>query len=289
MSTLEAALARRRALESGAIWAACIENEYSPGIWLGAGRDAKNLDELRKRRVTRILNCADDVENFHSGEADLSYLNLGLADFGADAGASRVFPEAIAFVQAAIDDGARLLIHCANGSNRSATVSIAVLLGAFGMSLAQAWATVHSRRPEAKPLADNRRELLAFEAARSPAGRLPTMVEGAGGTLVPTAVMMAAEAEADPACPSAQAQPAPVGSVRAVGRRVRFQAHTGDGDIGGLVWTVSTDGSVQVKQDIPAGCTPKLFGVSNPDHALEVLHGSRLQRDQDAVAEAAMG
>ena len=246
LSMLEAALARRRALESGEIWAACIEDDLSPGVWLGAGRDAQNLDQLRKRRVTKILNAADDVPDFHSAETDLTYLNLGVADFGADAGASRVFPEAIAFARCAVDDGARLLIHCANGSNRSATVSIAVLMGAFGMSLAQAWAIIHSRRPEAKLLADNRRQLLLFEVACSP-GQLPTMVEGPGGRLVPTAVPT--RAEEGPAGHSSPAQPGPQDSLRAVGQRVRFQPCTGDDDIGGLVWTVSEDGSVVVRVD----------------------------------------
>lgn len=140
--TLEDALARRRAMETGEIWAADVS---PPGmeqrIWLGAGRDAANLETLRQRKVTHVLNVADDVPNYHEGE--FTYLQLGVADFGADAGIARVFPAAGRFVETALQTaGGRMLIHCANGSNRSVTVAIAVLMQNFSLSLAEAWALV---------------------------------------------------------------------------------------------------------------------------------------------------
>ena len=193
MTTLEAALARRRALESGERWAADIGTSgLEERIWLGAGRDAQNLEVLRQRRITHILNVADDVPNFHEAEEGLTYLQLGVVDFGGDAGIMRVFDDAIAFVNGVFrSDNGRVLIHCANGSNRSSTVAIAVLMGALGMSLAQAWALVHARRAEARPLQDNRRQLLAFESSRLAPGASPTMIEGAGGVLVPSALAVA--------------------------------------------------------------------------------------------------
>ena len=297
MTTLEAALARRRALESGERWAADIGTSgLEERIWLGAGRDAQNLEVLRQRRITHILNVADDVPNFHEAEEGLTYLQLGVVDFGGDAGIMRVFDDAIAFVNGVFrSDNGRVLIHCANGSNRSSTVAIAVLMGALGMSLAQAWALVHARRAEARPLQDNRRQLLAFESSRLAPGASPTMIEGAGGVLVPAAFMPPAgsAAEPSPLMPPDGCLPTPAAddSVRAVGRRVRWKGTGGAGQpeaMGGLVWTVSgVEGSqLQVLQDIPAGCSERLLGAAADEVA--VVFGHAKTADEEAVAEAAL-
>ena len=119
----------------------------------------------------------------HENESGLTYLCLGLVDFGGDEGSARVFPDAVSFVMRALaDPHARVLVHCANGSNRSATVTIAVCMSLLEVRLATAWALVLTRREQAAPLADNRRQLLAHELRVHGAH---SMVEGANGTLVP--------------------------------------------------------------------------------------------------------
>ena len=174
------AMARRRAMESGEIWASDV---HESRLWLGAGRDAQNLKSLRAHNITHILNCADDVPNYHQNEPGLTYLCLGLVDFGGDDGSARVFPDAVSFVRSAlVSPHARVLVHCANGSNRSATVTIAVCMALLELRLTAAWALVHARREQAAPLADNRRELLAYERKVYNAN---SMEEGAKGCLVP--------------------------------------------------------------------------------------------------------
>ena len=58
--SLAEALARRRAMESGEIWASDV---HEGRLWLGAGRDARNLSSLNVHAITHVLNCADDVPN----------------------------------------------------------------------------------------------------------------------------------------------------------------------------------------------------------------------------------
>ena len=72
-------------------------------------------------------------------DSGITYLRLDVADFGADAGIRRVFSRAHAFVAEALAAGNGVLIHCANGSNRSPTVAIAVLMHLYSWSLADAW------------------------------------------------------------------------------------------------------------------------------------------------------
>mmetsp|Transcript_8582 Transcript_8582/g.14544 ORF Transcript_8582/g.14544 Transcript_8582/m.14544 type:complete len:218 (-) Transcript_8582:103-756(-) len=158
MSTFAEALAKRRAMEKGDIWAS---NVWQDAIYLGAGRDAKNLRKLQMERISHILNCADDVPNFH--EDSFSYGNLQITDFGGEKCIREKFDFAAQFVRQAVEERGKVLIHCANGSNRSATIAIAVMMINNEWTLEQAWQQVTSARPECAPLRDNRKQLLEFE------------------------------------------------------------------------------------------------------------------------------
>lgn len=196
---------RRRAMESGQIWADPIVSS-SPGtssgwrkadyprLWLGAGRDAANLAKLGEHQITHVLNCADDVPNYHEGasvvvggcgepiERRISHLRLEVSDFGTDAGISRVFPKAAAFIKGAWECGGNVLVHCANGTNRSATVTVAICMILWDMSLIDSWSMVCSCRPSMAPLADNRAELIKYELKIRGS---TTAREGNGGRLCP--------------------------------------------------------------------------------------------------------
>ena len=156
LSEMELALARRRAIASGEIWASRIwcslpssdSSTSAQGrqvkLFLGSGQDASNADKLRENGVTHIVNVADDVENFHPGQ--FVYCNLNVTDFGGDAGISRVFDQAADFIHKATlscepepGEGPGILVHCANGSNRSSTVVIACLMILQGLDLARAF------------------------------------------------------------------------------------------------------------------------------------------------------
>lgn len=240
-------------------------------IFLGPGRDAENLEQLRAHNVTHILNCADDVPNYHeTAQPKILYKRLEIVDFGNDAGSGRTFKTAIEFCRSVLleswqlrndagdpgdsesnRDFARqpdlgslvtrgggesasagpdtvlqgseqeasrvdtenpdqssdprracsdeqmehmlgsaspsimeaelscdgslvqeplasassraILIHCANGSNRSVTVACAVLMALRNLRLKDAWAVIKARRPQALPLQDNQQQLLDFD------------------------------------------------------------------------------------------------------------------------------
>ena len=138
-------------------------NEIIPGkMWLGSGTHASNIEELRTRHITRILNVADDVENFHESEG-IVYENLNVTDFGQDKGIMRVFPQAFRFLQTASDENQPTLVHCAAGANRSATVVIAWLMYSQSLTLFDAWKFVKSIKKGVCPMNDNRRQLLMYE------------------------------------------------------------------------------------------------------------------------------
>jgi hypothetical protein len=171
-------------MESGEIWADQILDER---LWLGSGRDASNLAKLSETGITHVLNCSDDVPNFfeEDSEAGLIYLKLNIGDFGTDIGIRRTFEDATRFVKNAIESVPenKVLIHCANGSNRSVTVTIAVLMTYLNFSLSDAWGMVFAKRKQAAPLRDNRAALLSFERAINDGVNSMTE-EGGNGALV---------------------------------------------------------------------------------------------------------
>lgn len=159
MSEFELAMQRRRDMNSGALWASQIK----PWLFLGRGTDAANLERLREHRVTHILNVADDVPNFHVNLGEFTYKNLHVGDFGSDKGISRCFGDSIAFLNNVRENDKVVLVHCANGSNRSATVVVAFIMKTETMSFEEALAAVKEKRREAIPLQDNVRELKHWE------------------------------------------------------------------------------------------------------------------------------
>ena len=137
--------------------------EIVPGLFLGSGAHAANLTDIQHHGVTRIPNVADDVENFHESCTGIVYENLGVCDFNQDIGICRVFPKAFAFLRKAENEGQPVLVHCAAGANRSATIVIAWLMFSNAMTLLDAWEMVKRVKRGVCPMIDNRKQLLDFE------------------------------------------------------------------------------------------------------------------------------
>ena len=93
------------------------------------------------------MNVADDVPNYHPTK--YTYCNLRVGDFGTDThkeGIAGRFPTAFQFVDKARDKGGRVLVHCANGSNRSATVMIELICHIEGLTVNEAWQFLLTKR-----------------------------------------------------------------------------------------------------------------------------------------------
>lgn len=84
-------------------------------------------------------------------------------------------PKACRFIQAALDQGGKVLVHCVMGISRSATVISAYLMMSRGMSVPQAVSFVKKRRPQVQPNYGFIKQLHAFSAcAYEPSRTNPT-------------------------------------------------------------------------------------------------------------------
>jgi len=131
-------------------------------LYLGNEYDARTLHVLLGRGITHILNVADDVPNYHPDV--FVYCNLDVKDFGQDPGIIRVFPTAYEFVRG-IDrtNSEKVFVHCAAGINRSATVTIALMMMIENQTLKEAVVFVKQRRKAIRPQNDNVENLIMFE------------------------------------------------------------------------------------------------------------------------------
>lgn len=130
-------------------------------LFLGSVNDAKEKEQMQVRGITHVLNCADDVDNFHPKHFE--YMRLDVKDQGEDEGISRTFEAAFAFLERVEQEGGRVLVHCLAGINRSPTIVIAYLVHSRRIPLIEAVKIVKSKRRRIKPLVDNQVELLRFE------------------------------------------------------------------------------------------------------------------------------
>nr|KAG5704062.1 hypothetical protein BaRGS_017566 [Batillaria attramentaria] len=118
------------------------------------------MELLDKFKVTHILNVASHVENIYPEK--FTYLSMDLRDLP-DFPISKAFPEAIEFIDKAIKSGGCVLVHCNAGISRSATIVLAYLMKAKGLSLNDAFTYLRSKRPSSFPNSGFMIQLKTFE------------------------------------------------------------------------------------------------------------------------------
>jgi protein tyrosine phosphatase (PTP) superfamily phosphohydrolase (DUF442 family) len=166
-----------------------------PGLYLGGKDDAKDLAWLRAAGIVTIVNCTPSrtedpvagVPNYHeSSTRALKYVRVPMNDNG-----STPFLPLLARGVAAVDSARHygpVLVHCAHGVSRSASVVAGFLIRTHGLSLEGALRLMRTKRPQVRPNAAFMAQLAGYEettAAARAAGALlppePLPAEGGGG------------------------------------------------------------------------------------------------------------
>ena len=139
-------------------------------LFLGSVVDARNIEKLQRHKIKYVLNMTGSTsyppEFFTtSGYPNVDLLALDAHDLD-NHDISAHFPAALNFIHRALQlaDGA-VLVHCAAGVSRSATIVAAYLMVAHQLSAADAVLRVHKARPCACPNIGFLQQLLAFERA----------------------------------------------------------------------------------------------------------------------------
>lgn len=93
------------------------------GLYLGNREAARDLRRLRAEGITHIVNCAEELPNYHAGHFD--YLALKLRD--PDDTLHQHFPRIWSFIDEARRQKGRVLIHCFAAISRSPAVVLSYL------------------------------------------------------------------------------------------------------------------------------------------------------------------
>jgi protein-tyrosine phosphatase len=125
-------------------------SEIFPGVWLGGARflsDQEWEDFAQREGVEFVVTAAKEQKGVCS---KARRLRVDVDDHP-DENLSRFFPGVCAQLEGARAKNQGILIHCAAGVSRSATLLIAWLMWRDKMSLRQALAWVQSKRPIVQP------------------------------------------------------------------------------------------------------------------------------------------
>jgi protein-tyrosine phosphatase len=142
--------------------------------------DRRDVEMLGRVGIDRVLNLVEDAE-YQPGEreevcaaldeAGIAEDRLSLTDFGglpADE-----LETAVRTVNAALDRGERVYLHCRAGWQRSAAVAAGVVATRTGVDIDEAVARVQARKATADPLPHQREDLRRWWAGRSSSDGAP--------------------------------------------------------------------------------------------------------------------
>lgn len=123
--------------------------EIIGGVWLGDARDAMDTTTLSENNIDCVVNCAEKAtltcaEYYPTG---WNYLGLQCDDTSNYDILGNHLDEFTAFMDKCVGEKKKVLVHCAAGINRSATLLIAYLVQRRGMCLKDAISLCFKKRP----------------------------------------------------------------------------------------------------------------------------------------------
>jgi hypothetical protein len=151
----------------GQVWFSRV----TPALWLGgAPTYRRDLDELLRLGITAVVDmrAERDADRAFFDSHDIAHRQYRIPDVTVPD--EDVLTDAVDWITARILDGRVVLIHCAKGRGRSATVLAAYLMDAEGMTFDEVDDLLTRKRPLVK-LQDRHRRMLESWMARRRAAR----------------------------------------------------------------------------------------------------------------------
>jgi len=119
-------------------------------LYLGSLLSADKMEVLKLLNITRIVNTAGELANFFHDHPDFMYMKVPVDDYPSTI-IKIYFDETFNFIDSAHKENKRVLVHCAMGISRSATICIGYLVARRGYTLWDAYNLVKFARPFIKP------------------------------------------------------------------------------------------------------------------------------------------
>ena len=124
--------------------------KITSGLYISSYAFAKNMRLLKQTGITHILNLAGASRCRNLFQDDFVYASLAIRDSAAT-DLSEFIPAAVAFIQSAIENGGKVLIHCFRGKSRAPAVACAYLIEKMHLSTDKALRVVKKKQPFSDP------------------------------------------------------------------------------------------------------------------------------------------
>jgi len=142
-------------------------DEVTPQLWLGgAPTYARDYEYIKQAGITAVLNIRaerDDDQEFYR-QNGIDYLRLEVLDVTVPS--AEAIDKGVAFIDQQIKEGDIVLVHCAKGRGRSATLLAAYLMKHDQMTYDQANQLMLSKRSLVNLQARHQRVLEAWYAGQ---------------------------------------------------------------------------------------------------------------------------
>ena len=157
---LEHMLQRLRTLQQAT--ASATPTRLFEGLYLSGAVEASSLHLLRYYGITHVLNATEDLLLPEETQSFVG-MRIPLRDLEEEE-ISAYFAPAAAFIDAAIQSGGGVLVHCHAGRSRSCSLVLAWLMMRQHWSLKEALNFLLEKRPQASPNPGYLEQLTALEA-----------------------------------------------------------------------------------------------------------------------------
>ena len=121
-------------------------NYIIDNIYLGGRDAARDIEYLKQYNITTVINCAEEIESIYE---DIKFLEIKLYD---DEDRQKLFPKfdvAYKFIKKNPDNN--ILIHCAMGVSRSASLVVFYIMKEKGWDYDYTISYIRERRPSVEP------------------------------------------------------------------------------------------------------------------------------------------
>jgi atypical dual specificity phosphatase len=166
--------------------------QITPNLFLSRGNVASNRSLLLSKGITCVVNATIELPNFNWPHVE--YVKVPLADMP-HSPLSLYFDSIADKIHSVGRKRGAVLVHCAAGVSRSASLCLAYLMKYHRVSLAEAHAWVKARRPVIRPNGGFWRQLIDYERklfgrnsvkmVQTPYGVIPDVYERERRNLAP--------------------------------------------------------------------------------------------------------